>query len=53
MTLRLAYGYHLHDTAEPDPLLDMFETLERKVVIFLYKQRFLVDILPACEYLLM
>jgi hypothetical protein len=51
ITIRIAYGYHLRDGPDRDPLLKMFETGGNNFFISSTPAAFLADIIPICPYM--
>ncbi|KAF7334628.1 Cytochrome P450 [Mycena venus] len=50
ITLRIAYGYHLRERPERDPLLEMYETAGQNFSQLTAPGAFLVDIMPFLRY---
>ncbi|KAF7354037.1 Cytochrome P450 [Mycena venus] len=51
ISLRIAYGYHLCESPERDPLLEMYETVGQNFNRSTAPGAFLVDIMPFLRYL--
>ncbi|KAJ7620462.1 cytochrome P450 [Roridomyces roridus] len=50
ITLKIAYGYHVPDAPQQDPLLEMFETAGRNFAQSMKPAAFLVDLVPLLMY---